>query len=114
VLHATFAELGPERAVDPARLGLPEPEYYDHPAFRFDPYTPDARTTWIHGWSMAGNRALAIPEHAANWGLPGRHLLPESSSGCGLGNSLEEAVLYGLFEVAERDAFLMAGYARTP
>src|SRR4029079_16555641 len=28
--------------------------------------------------------------------------------------SLVEAVLYGLFEVAERDAFLMAWYARTP
>jgi ribosomal protein S12 methylthiotransferase accessory factor len=116
-VRASYRELG-DRAVDPVTLGLPETRYHGHPAFHCGPYHPDLRTTWVYGWSMRHQRALAVPEHAAYWGpLPeGRPgaFLPESSNGCGLGNNLEEAVLYGLCEIAERDAFLMAWYAATP
>ncbi|HEX6968548.1 MAG TPA: TOMM precursor leader peptide-binding protein [Micromonosporaceae bacterium] len=121
VLKASFAELGPQRAVDPERLGLHEPQLQESPQFKISRYSPDTVTTWVYGWSMAENRALAVPEHVAYWGHPIRsdnarspQFLLESSNGCGLGNSLEEAVLYGLLEVAERDAFLMSWYARTP
>jgi len=38
----------------------------------------------------------------------------ESSNGCAVGGSLEEAVYYGLLEVIERDAFLITWYARLP
>ncbi len=119
-LWASFQELGPDRAVDPASLGLPEPRYHDHPAFHYQPYAPDVPTNWVYGWSLRHETARAVPEHVAYWGPPARRrrrtvaFFPESSNGCGLGNSLEEAVLYGLFEVAERDAFLMAWYAGTP
>ncbi|HEX5598241.1 MAG TPA: TOMM precursor leader peptide-binding protein, partial [Micromonosporaceae bacterium] len=120
-LRASFAELGPQRALDPARLGLHEPQLQDSPQFNISRYSPETVTTWVYGWSMAENRALAVPEHVAYWGHPIRvdradspQFLLESSNGCGLGNSLEEAVLYGLLEVAERDAFLMAWYASTP
>ena len=105
VVEASFEELGPDRAVDPDRLGLPDRT----------PYTPRTTTRWVYGWSVPGRRPVAVPEHVAYWDLPqsGR-FLHETSSGCGLGTGLVEAVLYGLFEVAERDAFLMAWYARTP
>ncbi|RKT54743.1 TOMM precursor leader peptide-binding protein [Saccharothrix australiensis] len=110
VLEASFAELGPERAVDPTRLGLP-----DFPSPRVTPYTPDTRTRWVHGWSYSRGTTVAVPEHAVYWGgTPGTRFLHETSNGCGTGNSLTEAVLYGLFEIAERDAFLMAWYQRTP
>lgn len=121
VLHGSFAELGPERALDPARLGLFEPEVVDSPSFRLARYTPDLSMSWVYGWSMGEDRALAVPEQVAYWGLTeapdgggAATFVRESSNGCGLGNSLAEAVLYGLLEVAERDAFLMAWYARTP
>lgn len=117
VLTASFAELGADRAIDPATLGQHDPRYFGHPAFRLTPYHPDLRTRWVHGWSLTTRRAVAVPEHVAYWGTRAREdaprFLDESSNGCGLGNSLEEAVLYGLLEVAERDAFLMAWYART-
>ncbi|MGW4058164.1 TOMM precursor leader peptide-binding protein [Amycolatopsis sp. NPDC004747] len=117
-LSASFAELGPGRAVDPASLGLPDPRYDHHPASRVTPYRPDLRTRWVRGWSMTWESAVAVPANIAYYGLPSAPDAPrfvdETSNGCGLGNSLEEAVLYGLFEVAERDAFLMAWYARTP
>ena len=112
-LEASFAELGPERALDPERLGRYEPEHVAHPGFPLPPYTPDLRTRWVHGWSYTHERAIAVPEHVAYFNA-GPVFLAETSNGCGLGNSLTEAVLHGLFEVAERDAFLMAWYAETP
>ncbi|WP_084557660.1 TOMM precursor leader peptide-binding protein [Hamadaea tsunoensis] len=117
VLKASYSELDPASTLDPARLGLHDPAYLGQPGFRMIPYTPDTVTKWVHGWSLTNTRPIAVPEHVAYWGLHGAdgpRFVYESSNGCGLGNSLTEAVLYGLFEVAERDAFLMAWYARTP
>ncbi|MFH8368382.1 TOMM precursor leader peptide-binding protein [Streptomyces sp. NPDC018031] len=117
LLRASFAALGPELAVDPERLGLPDPAYHGHPASLTVPYTPELELDWVHGWSLTRGRAVAVPEHVAYWDVPGAgrpRVVYESSNGCGLGNSPEEAALYGLFEVAERDAFLMAWYAATP
>jgi ribosomal protein S12 methylthiotransferase accessory factor len=117
-LTASFDELGPDRAVDPATLGLPDPRYHAHPGYRLTPYHPGVPTRWVYGWSLSTGAARAVPEHVAYWGIrpapDAPRFLDESSNGCGLGNSIEEAALYGLLEVAERDAFLMAWYARTP
>lgn len=106
-VEASFADLG-DRALDPARLGLCD----------FDPrYTPDLRMRWVEGWSYSEDRPVLVPEQVAYYGAhtpPEQRFVHETSNGCGLGNSLTEAVLHGLFEVAERDAFLMAWYAATP
>ncbi|MFJ2729018.1 YcaO-like family protein [Streptomyces collinus] len=120
VLRASYADLvagGDHAVLDPVRLGLPDPEYDGHPARRTVPYSPDLALDWVYGWSLTDRLALAVPEHVAYWDVPGPgrpRVVYESSNGCGLGNSPQEAVLYGLFEVIERDAFLMAWYARTP
>ena len=111
---ASFAELGPDRALDPVRLGRYEPEYERHPDFGLVPYSPEVRTTWVHGWSYTNAKPIAVPEQVAYWAVGGARFVDETSNGCGLGNSLTEAVLHGLFEVAERDAFLMAWYTKTP
>ena len=109
VVEASYAELG-DRALDPTRLGLP-----DHESPHVVPYHPDVPTRWVHGWSYTRGRPVLVPEHVAYWGHgEGTRFVDETSNGCGTGNTLTEAVLYGLFEVAERDAFLMAWYQRTP
>ena len=110
----SYAELAGD-AVDPARLGLHEPEWYGHPAFDLVPYTPYTPTHWVWGWSTRERRPVLVPEHVAFWhaGTDGTRFLYESSNGCAVGGDLVEAVLYGLFEVIERDAFLLAWYSRT-
>lgn len=118
VVQASYAELGGERALDPETLGTHDPRYFADPRFFLTPYEPSLSTTWVHGYSCQRQQSILVPEHVAYWSTrhgPSNHrFVYESSNGCGLGNSLEEAVLYGLFEVAERDAFLMAWYGRTP
>ncbi|MFC5060388.1 TOMM precursor leader peptide-binding protein [Saccharothrix xinjiangensis] len=112
VLEASYAELAESagHALDPTRLGLP-----DHASPHVVPYRPDTRTRWVHGWSYTRGRPVAVPEHVAYWGpAEGPRFVDETSNGCGTGNSLTEAVLHGLFEVAERDAFLVAWYGRSP
>lgn len=113
-VHGSYSELA-EDAVDPASLGLHEEEWYGHPAFDPIPYDPHTPTTWVWGWSTREERRILVPEHVAYWhaGVPGERFLYESSNGCAVGGSLAEAVLYGLFEVVERDAFLLAWYSRT-
>ncbi|MDT0328059.1 TOMM precursor leader peptide-binding protein [Nocardiopsis lambiniae] len=104
-----------EDAVDPARLGLHEPEWHGHPAFEPIPYTPHTPTHWVWAWSTLEGRRVLVPEHVAFWhaGTGDTRFLYESSNGCAVGGDLAEAVLYGLFEVIERDAFLLAWYSRT-
>ncbi|WP_017590585.1 YcaO-like family protein [Nocardiopsis ganjiahuensis] len=114
VVHGSYADVA-EDAVDPADLGLHEPEWYGHPSFEPVAYTPDTPTTWVWGWSTRERRRVLVPEHVAYWhaGSAGERFLYESSNGCAVGGTLAEAVLYGLFEVVERDAFLLAWYSRT-
>ncbi|MBC3841188.1 hypothetical protein GXW82_15445 [Streptacidiphilus sp. 4-A2] len=60
-----------------------------------------------------------MPESLAYYRV-GRHrpqdhpFVSEISNGCALGGCVEEAALYGLLELAERDAFLLTWYAQMP
>lgn len=113
-VHGSYTDVADD-AVDPASLGLHEPEWHGHPSFDPVPYTPDTPTTWVWGWSTRQRRRVLVPEHVAYWhaGRAQERFLYESSNGCAVGGTLPEAVLYGLFEVVERDAFLLAWYSRT-
>ncbi|MEU2665600.1 TOMM precursor leader peptide-binding protein [Micromonospora sp. NPDC007220] len=113
----SYRELAAD-AVDPARLGLPEPEAVRHPGYRLAPFTPDTVTSWVWAYDLAGDRPVLVPEHAAYYGVDragAARFLYESSSGCAVGGCLEEAILHACLETIERDAFLLTWYAgRTP
>lgn len=108
-----------EDAVHPASLGLYGPERYAEPGFPFVPFHEDLELRWVWAHSFALDRAVLVPEAYAYYGAHVLHrdeprLAYEISNGCALGSCPEEAILYGLLEVAERDAFLMAWYGRRP
>lgn len=106
-------------AIDLERLGLHEPSSYGRKGFRFAPYTPDTPTDWVWARSFGQDRPVLVPEHVGYVqhrprGSGSARFLYESSNGCAIGRGLEEAILYGLCEVIERDAFLLSWYARLP
>ncbi|MGW8437189.1 TOMM precursor leader peptide-binding protein [Nocardiopsis sp. NPDC055879] len=110
-----------DEAVDLKELGLHDPRCYSDPLFAFHPYDPDVPTDWVWGWKLGEGKPVLVPEHVAYWNIDGwgrtghaPRFLYESSNGCALGASPEEAALYGLFEVVERDAFLLTWYTKRP
>ncbi|MGH3800573.1 MAG: TOMM precursor leader peptide-binding protein [Pseudonocardiaceae bacterium] len=115
-MRAAYVDVAGQ-AIDPRTLGLYPDSWYEQPGFRFARFQPDRETWWVWGYSFARAEPVLVPQSFAYYG-PGRKDDPgfayECSNGCALGGCLEEAILYGLLEVAERDAFLMTWYARMP
>jgi ribosomal protein S12 methylthiotransferase accessory factor len=117
-ITAAYREVATD-AIDLERLGLHEPASYGKKGFRFAPYSPDTPTDWVWAWSFGQDRPVLVPEHVGYVqhrprGSGSARFLYESSNGCAIGRGLEEAILYGLCEVIERDAFLLSWYARLP
>ncbi|MDF2661556.1 MAG: bacteriocin biosynthesis protein SagD, partial [Paenibacillus sp.] len=99
----------------PVKVGLYSNEQYARPDFPFEPFDPDARIDWVWGYSFLQERPILVPETLAYYSSGfGGGFVQEGSNGCALGGSLEEAILHGILEVAERDAFLMTWYAKLP
>lgn len=118
-LRTSYRELG-EQAFDPRQLILFSPEQYAAEGFPFAPFDEDREHLWVWAYSFRQQRAVAIPEEFVYYGFlraRGRNegealLVHDLSNGCALGNCPEEAILHGLLEVLERDAFLLTWYAR--
>ncbi|WP_026171863.1 MULTISPECIES: TOMM precursor leader peptide-binding protein [unclassified Streptomyces] len=98
-------------AVDPVVCGLYEPRTYrDDPLV--DPFDPDRAIPWEWGWSLRDDKPVLVPSRLVYYsaGLAADNFVFECSNGCAIGGGLEEAVLGGLLELVERDAFLNAWY----
>jgi ribosomal protein S12 methylthiotransferase accessory factor len=116
VTRGSFTELAPA-ALDPRVLGLHAPEQYALPGFPFQPFHPDLVLDWVPAYSLRHRRELLVPATYAYYEwlyqpTRDRPLAYEISNGCALGGCLPEAALHGIFELAERDAFLLTWYAR--
>ncbi|MGW4817685.1 TOMM precursor leader peptide-binding protein [Streptomyces sp. NPDC004227] len=113
-LTASLDDLGPA-AVDPRETGLYTDDFHRANPW-VPPFTPDRPIPWVWGWSLRDARPRPVPEILAFYHKPGieHRFVQESSNGCASGGSLEEAVLSGLMEVLERDAFLLAWHGMQP
>ncbi|ACU73065.1 protein of unknown function DUF181 [Catenulispora acidiphila DSM 44928] len=76
------------------------------------PFDPDRTIPWVPGYSLRDKRSVLVPVRLAFYGWDGGAELFsfECSNGCASGGCLTEAVLFGLLELIERDAFLLAWY----
>ncbi|MFG2616766.1 TOMM precursor leader peptide-binding protein [Streptomyces sp. NPDC048507] len=102
-------------AVDPREAGLYDAAFHrDNPRVR--PFDPDREIPWVWGWSLRDRLPRLVPEILTYYHAPGleNRFVQESSNGCASGGSLAEACYFGLMEVVERDAFLLAWYGRQP
>ncbi|WP_028548477.1 TOMM precursor leader peptide-binding protein [Paenibacillus sp. UNC451MF] len=114
VVHNSFVNLKDD-AIDPLKVGLHTQEHMDRPDFPYLRFDPDADIPWVWGYSLLYERPILVPELLAYYSPSyGGGFVYETSNGCALGGSREEAILYGILEIVERDSFLMTWYAKLP
>lgn len=87
---------------------------YAHVPARFD---ETADTDWTPLWSLTRGQVRYLPTRLCFFDVPGSDAQVEPgfvacSNGNAAGNSLEEAILRGLFEVVERDSVALWWYNR--
>ncbi len=105
---------------DPRDFILHDSEQLAQPTFGFEPYSDALQFDWSWGWSLARSEPVLVPQQMVYYRLPDSPPRPlnrfvyETSSGCALGGCMEEAALYGLMELLERDAYLTSWYGRIP
>jgi ribosomal protein S12 methylthiotransferase accessory factor len=111
-LVAAYADVA-DRALDPTSCGVYPDETYDTDPLvrRFD---PDQPIPWVWGHTVRSGEPILVPRRLCFYssGAPGDNFVLSSSNGCATGSCLEEAILYGLLELIERDAFLLGWYCR--
>ncbi|SEC06129.1 TOMM precursor leader peptide-binding protein [Paenibacillus sp. GP183] len=104
-----------DQALDPVSVGLYSKEQYERLGFPFKPFDPDQQIDWVWGYSLLQDSPILVPQILAYYSSScGQGFIYETSNGCALGGSLEEAIFYGIMEVVERDAFLLTWYAQLP
>lgn len=103
-------------AVDPDTFPRYDGDRYAQPGFPYRPFTHTTRTRWQWGLRLPGGEPALVP---CQFTLLGQErsareprLVELTSNGLACGQSLEEAILAGLLEVIERDAFMLVWNGR--
>ncbi|WP_345982308.1 TOMM precursor leader peptide-binding protein [Streptomyces sp. DSS69] len=101
------------QALNPADCGFYAPGTYASDPL-VSPFDPDRAIPWVWGHSLRDDRPILVPARLAHYsaGVDADNFVFECSNGCATGGSPEEAILFGLLELVERDAFLLAWYGR--
>jgi ribosomal protein S12 methylthiotransferase accessory factor len=113
LVYGSFEELRARGndACDPEAFALFDPsQEVPYPSF-----TRKTRIAWSRGWWLANGAPAFVPGCFAYLSTDsslrefGSALIgPAISTGCACARNMEEALLYGLYELIERDAFMIA------
>lgn len=105
----------PAASVDPRTCGLYTDDFYEREPM-FVTYSDDLEMNWVWGYSVSRDEPTLVPERLVYYldADASSNFVQECSNGCATGGSLEEAVLFGLLELIERDAFLAGWYGGAP
>lgn len=77
-----------------------------------EPYDEEAVLDWVPVWSLTRKRFRYLPAEYCYFGYPQTRFAHGDSNGNASGNTLEETVLQGFFELVERDAASLWWYNR--
>ena len=111
-IHPNDAQLFSDHQLDHAKSINAKGHPYNIVPPRFD---PDAEIDWTPVWSLTQKRHRYLPTSMLYSMAPeqrGPLDLIADSNGCAAGNTAEEAILQGFYELAERDAFGIWWYNR--
>ncbi|HEX6674666.1 MAG TPA: YcaO-like family protein [Actinomycetes bacterium] len=115
VHHARRDQLDGD-VLDPRELVLYQPDQYAE--LPYAPYAEEATMGWIVTRSLVSGSLVQVPAVAVLMGYapasPAERICPPTSSGIATGATLGGAVLAALFEVLERDAFMVTWMNRLP
>lgn len=107
-------------AVDIERLCLYSEDQHRIPDFPFRRLQRDTQIAWTPGWSLSRSRPAALPApfvyvpyDFANEEIDKPTHMP-ISTGLAAGPNLQTAILKGIMEIIERDAFMIAWHHRLP
>lgn len=108
IVVAAASELGGE-AVDPSRFALFDPAQHDGPGFPFVRFDEHVRVPWVEGRALRDGRPAWLPAELVFLGEPEaeRRIGYATSSGAACAADPATAILRGLFELVERDAFML-------
>lgn len=112
IIYGSYHELhNTYDMIHPQEFTLFSKNQYESEGFRYRPFTGESPARWTWGYSLARKRPtlvpacfVYIPYYFASNELP---IGPSISSGLCCRGSFEDAVLYGIYEVIERDAFVI-------
>ena len=111
-IHPNDVQLFSDDQLDNAKRINAKGHPYNIVPPRFD---PDAEIDWTPVWSLTQERHRYLPTSML-YSMPAEERGPADpiadSNGCAAGNTLEEAILQGFYELAERDAFAIWWYNR--
>ena len=111
-IHPNDAQLFSDHQLDNAKSINAKGHPYNVVPPRLD---PDADIDWTPVWSLTRRRHRYLPTSML-YSMPAEERGPADliadSNGCAAGNTLEEAILQGFYELAERDAFAIWWYNR--
>lgn len=115
LVTATAAELG-AGAVDPSSFGLFAGCQYDSAGFPYARFTERTRVPWIDGVDLETGRPAWLPAELVLLADPGggdeQRIGYATSSGLACGATAGQALERALFELLERDAFMLAWWRR--
>jgi ribosomal protein S12 methylthiotransferase accessory factor len=110
LVTASAAELG-DAAVAPERFALFSERQYAQPGFAFRRFDADTRVRWIEGRELSRERPAFLPAELVYLGRAttgdARPVAYSTSSGLACADDEGDAVAAGLFEILERDAFMI-------
>ena len=111
-IHPNDAQLFSDHQLDNAKSINAKGHPYNVVPPRLD---PGAEIDWTPVWSLTQRRHRYLPTSML-YSMPAEERGPADlvadSNGCAAGNTLEEAILQGFYELAERDAFAIWWYNR--
>jgi ribosomal protein S12 methylthiotransferase accessory factor len=117
-LHRTTLTAAPAGSVLPQDCVLHSEAQYSRPGFPYLRATGEMQVDWIRGRELPGNHAVWLPAslvymHSNNV-MPGDALCTSNSSGLAAGPTVAAAIRSALFELIERDAFIITWLNRLP
>ncbi|WP_336339212.1 YcaO-like family protein [Haloarcula brevis] len=74
-------------------------------------WEPSTELPWVPAEALLTDERRSLPAETVHYPPPSNAVRPATTTGLGLGNTVTEALLTGLYEVVERDAAMLSWYS---